>query len=102
MDKDNITIYDFASDADNKKMSNKKLAKKAEIIANKRNEQADTKEKFKKIKEERKKEMEEYDYERKKPLIDAVAGKRTSTEGPFKKGGLVKSGKPKIARKGWK
>ena len=26
----------------------------------------------------------------------------TSTEGSFAKGGLVKSGKPKIAKKGWK
>jgi hypothetical protein len=48
--------------------------------------------------------MEEYDYERKKPLIDAVAAKRTATEGSFKHGGLVKlrSGKPKLAKKGWK
>ena len=27
---------------------------------------------------------------------------RTATEGSFKKGGLVRSGKPKIAKKGWK
>ena len=104
MGKDDITIYHLGKDVDNKKLSNKQLAKKAEIIANKRNEQADTKEKFKKIKEDRKKEMEEYDYERKKPLIDAVATKRTATEGSFKHGGLVKlrSGKPKLAKKGWK
>ena len=30
------------------------------------------------------------------------AKKRTATEGSFAKGGLVKSGKPKIAKKGWK
>jgi hypothetical protein len=27
---------------------------------------------------------------------------RTATEGSFKKGGLVKKGKPKIAKKGWR
>ena len=31
-----------------------------------------------------------------------MARKRTATEGSFKKGGLVKSGKPKLAKKGWK
>jgi len=27
---------------------------------------------------------------------------RTETEGSFKKGGMIKSGKPKIAKKGWR
>jgi hypothetical protein len=31
-----------------------------------------------------------------------MARKRTATEGSFKKGGLVQSGKPKLAKKGWK
>jgi hypothetical protein len=30
------------------------------------------------------------------------ARKLTATEGSFKKGGLVKQGKPKIAKKGWR
>jgi hypothetical protein len=30
------------------------------------------------------------------------AKKRTATEGSFAKGGIVKSGKPKIAKKGWR
>jgi len=41
-----------------------------------------------------------------KRFIDSVQGsgarKMTATEGSFKKGGLVKSGKPKIAKKGWR
>ena len=41
-----------------------------------------------------------------KKLIDSVQGVRarklTATEGSFKKGGLVKQGKPKIAKKGWR
>jgi hypothetical protein len=31
-----------------------------------------------------------------------MARKRTATEGSFKKGGLVKQGKPKLAKKGWR
>ena len=31
-----------------------------------------------------------------------MAKKRTATEGSFAKGGLVRSGKPKIAKKGWR
>ena len=31
-----------------------------------------------------------------------MAKKRTATEGSFAKGGLVKKGKPKIAKKGWR
>ena len=102
MPKDDINIYHFASDVDNKKLSNKQLAKKAKIISDERDKEADTKEKFKKIKEEREKKMSEYDYERKKPLIDEIAKRRTATEGSFKKGGMIKSGKPKIAKKGWR
>jgi hypothetical protein len=30
------------------------------------------------------------------------ARKLTATEGSFKKGGLVKQGKPKLAKKGWR
>ena len=41
-----------------------------------------------------------------KRFVDYIQGstarKRTATEGSFKKGGLVKSGKPKLAKKGWK
>ena len=41
-----------------------------------------------------------------KRFVDYAQGagtrKRTATEGSFKKGGLVKSGKPKLAKKGWK
>jgi ATP-dependent helicase YprA (DUF1998 family) len=41
-----------------------------------------------------------------KRLIDSVQGVRarklTATEGSFKKGGLVKQGKPKLAKKGWR
>jgi hypothetical protein len=41
-----------------------------------------------------------------KRLIDSVQGERarklTATEGSFKKGGLVKQGKPKLAKKGWR
>jgi hypothetical protein len=102
MPKDDINIHHFGSDVDNKKLSNKQLAKKAKIIFDQRNKEAATKEKFKKIKEEREKEMREYDYERKKPLIDEIAKRRTTTEGSFKKGGMIKSGKPKIAKKGWR
>ena len=102
MGKDDITLYHLASDVDNKKLSNKQLAEKAKILFDQRNKQADTKEKFKKIKEEREKEMREYDYKRKKPLIDEIAKRRTATEGSFKKGGLVRQGKPKLAKKGWK
>jgi len=91
MPKDDINIYHFASDVDNKKLSNKQLAKKAKIIFDQRNKEADTKEKFKKIKEERE-----------KTLIDKIAKRRTATEGSFKKGGMIKSGKPKIAKKGWR
>ena len=43
---------------------------------------------------------------RAKRFVDLIKGersrKRTATEGSFKKGGLVKSGKPKLAKKGWK
>jgi hypothetical protein len=46
--------------------------------------------------------MREYDYKRKKPIIDEIAKRKTATEGSFKKGGLVRSGKPKIAKKGWR
>jgi hypothetical protein len=102
MGKDDITLYHFASDVDNKKLSNKQLAEKAKILFDQRNKQADTKEKFKKIKEKREKEMREYDYKRKKPIIDEIAKRKTATEGSFKKGGLVRSGKPKIAKKGWR
>jgi len=102
MSKDKLTIYDFASDADNKKMSNKKLAEKAAKIAEQRNKEADIKEEIESIKKDRRAEMEKYDYERKKPLIDEIAKRRTSTEGSFKNGGLVKKGKPKIAKKGWR
>ena len=102
MGKDDITLYHFASDVDNKKLSNKQLAKKAEIIAEQRNKEVDLKEKIKKIKEEREKEIRQYVYKRKKPLIDEIAKRRTSTEGSFKNGGLVRSGKPKLAKKGWR
>jgi len=102
MAKDDINIHHFGSDVDNKKLSNKQLAKKAKIISDERDKEADTKEKFKKIKEEREKEMREYDYERKKPLIDEIAKRRTATEGSYKNGGLVKKGKPKLAKKGWR
>jgi len=102
MGKDDITLYDFASDVDNKKLSNKQLAKKAEIIAEQRNKEADLKEKIKKIKEEREKEIRQYAYERKKPIIDEIAKRKTATEGSFKKGGLVKQGKPKLTKKGWR
>ena len=91
MPKDDINIHHFGSDVDNKKLSNKQLAKKAKIIFDQRNKEADTKEKFKKIKEERE-----------KTLIDEIAKRRTTTEGSFKKGGMIKSGKPKIAKKGWR
>ena len=41
-----------------------------------------------------------------KKLIDSVQGVRarklTATEGSFKNGGLVRSGKPKLAKKGWR
>ena len=41
-----------------------------------------------------------------KRFVDYAQGvgarKRTAREGSFKKGGLVKSGKPKIAKKGWR
>ena len=84
-----INIHHFASDVDNKKLTNKQLAEKAKIIFDQRNKQADTKEKFKKIKEQREKEMREYDYKRKKPLIDEIAKRRTATEGSFKKGGMM-------------
>ena len=44
--------------------------------------------------------------EKAKRFVDYVQGsaarKRTATEGSFKKGGLVKSGKPKLAKKGWR
>jgi hypothetical protein len=50
MGKDDITLHHFASDVDNKKLSNKQLAEKAKIIFDQRNKQADTKEKFKKLK----------------------------------------------------
>ena len=102
MGKDDITIYHFASGVDNKKLSNKQLAKKAEIIAKQRNKEVELKEKIKKIKEEREKEIRQYVYKRKKPLIDEIAKRRTSTEGSFKNGGLVRSGKPKLAKKGWR
>ena len=46
------------------------------------------------------------DKERAKRFADYVqtqgAKIRTATEGSFAKGGLVRSGKPKIAKKGWK
>jgi hypothetical protein len=45
MGKDDITIYHFASGVDNKKLSNKQLAKKAEIIAKQRNKEVELKEK---------------------------------------------------------
>ena len=102
MGKDDITLHHFASDVDNKKLSNKQLAEKAKIIFDQRNKQADTKEKFKKIKEEHLKEIRKYAYERKKPIIDEIAKRKTATEGSFKKGGLVKQGKPKLTKKGWR
>jgi hypothetical protein len=41
-----------------------------------------------------------------KKFVDLAQGnmarKRTATEGSFKKGGLVKQGKPKLAKKGWR
>ena len=48
MGKDDITLHHFASDVDNKKLSNKQLAKKAEIIAKQRNKEVELKEKIKK------------------------------------------------------
>ena len=46
------------------------------------------------------------DKERAKRFADYIqtegAKIRTATEGSFAKGGLVRSGKPKIAKKGWK
>ena len=98
MSKDKLTIYDFASDADNKKMSNKKLAEKAAKIAEQRNKEADIKEEIEFIKKQRRADMEKYDYERKKPLIDEIAKRRTSTEGSFKKGGSVMSRGNKLSR----
>jgi len=53
-----INIHHFASDVDNKKLSNKQLAEKAKILFDQRNKQADTKQKFKKIKEETRKRNE--------------------------------------------
>jgi hypothetical protein len=100
--KGGITIHHFASDVDNKKLSNKQLAEKAKILFDQRNKQADTKEKFKKIKEEREKEMREYNYKRKKPLIDEIAKRRTATEGSFKKGGMMECRGGGIAIRGKK
>ena len=37
-----------------------------------------------------------------KMVQNDVAKKRTATEGSFAKGGLVKKGRPKLAKKGWK
>ena len=37
-----------------------------------------------------------------KMVQNDAAKKRTATEGSFAKGGLVKKGKPKLAKKGWK
>ena len=102
MGKDDITLYHLASDVDNKKLSNKQLAKKAEVIFKQRNKEADLKEEIKKIKEEREKKIRQYAYERKKPIIDEIAKRKTATEGSFKKGGLVRQGKPKLAKKGWR
>jgi hypothetical protein len=46
------------------------------------------------------------DKESAKRMVDYLqtigAKKRTATEGSFAKGGIVKSGKPKIAKKGWR
>ena len=46
------------------------------------------------------------DKESAKRMVDYLqtigAKKRTATEGSFAKGGLVRSGKPKIAKKGWR
>jgi hypothetical protein len=55
MGKDDITLYHFASDVDNKKLTNKQLAKKAEIIAEQRNKEVDLKKKLKKLKKNGKK-----------------------------------------------
>jgi len=37
-----------------------------------------------------------------KMVQNDAAKKRTATEGSFAKGGLVKKGKPKLAKKGWR
>jgi hypothetical protein len=41
-----------------------------------------------------------------KRFVDYIQGntarKRTATEGSFKNGGLVRSGKPKLTKKGWR
>jgi hypothetical protein len=34
--------------------------------------------------------------------LDLISEKLSDREGSFKKGGLVKKGKPKIAKKGWR
>jgi hypothetical protein len=85
MGKDDITKYHFASDVDNKKLSNKQLAKKAEVIAEQRNKEVDLKEEIKKIKEEREKEIRQYAYERKKPIIDEIAKKKPLQKDHLKK-----------------
>ena len=45
--------------------------------------------------------IKEYKSEKNKDKIE-LAKKRTATEGSYAKGGLVKKGKPKIAKKGWR
>ena len=37
-----------------------------------------------------------------KTVQNQAAKRRTATEGSFAKGGLVKKGKPKLAKKGWR
>ena len=46
--------------------------------------------------------MREYDYKRKKPIIDEIAKRKTATEGSFKKGGLSKARGTGIAIRGTK
>jgi hypothetical protein len=51
-----ITLYHFASDVDNKKLSNKQLAKKAEgLLLNKEIKKQSLKKKLKKLKKNEKK-----------------------------------------------
>jgi len=86
---DDINLQHFASDVDNRKLSNKQLAKKAKIIADYRNKEADQKSAIEEHKKAIERNITNARYDTTKDLINYIAKERTSKEGSFKHGGSV-------------
>ena len=80
---------DVIAIAKNKKKDRKEFKKEYPVLSKLMPKGSDKKDK------ESAKRMADY-------MQTEMAKKRTATEGSFAKGGLVRQGKPKLAKKGWR